>query len=476
MLPVCECLVDGDPDGFMAHFFTTDDLVTVFDGTGSVEKYVVDKVDYAALYLDHLQPCEDLIDPEALEKAVLGAGAQLSCADSAGADQAVLPGTKGSLAGLGLSVQQYLRLTFDLKIKTLIGGGVVDTSTRDRCIGPNLLEETWCDGAHMRITVFTCADGCIEGACSGDALCTPGKPGCDAAPGPAVVDAGQDITADSGDTVTLDGSASQGPNGAAPILFWKQLSGPPVVLKGANSAVATFEAPPYATELEFQLSALIAGEWSLPDTVQVTIIGPEPEPEPEPEPDAQPQPDPSGDHNDVVVAEPGPEPPSTTSDATPEESDATPPIPTADAGGCTAAPGPGNPRSKRSTLWLLGLLLSSAAIRRRVRGGRWGSTSEPVSVVESSAGMGTSGLAPVAVPFPSFVPEHPSGQIAKIAATHRKRLKIIASPSPCQSCAGSRASEGPQPLRGVYRLLARRVVGRAGRCGRGKGHQVLVFG
>jgi serine protease len=72
----------------------------------------------------------------------------------------------------------------------------------------------------------------------------------------------------SGSTQTLDGSHSTDPDGTIFAYEWTQVSGPPVVLNGAGSPVATFTSPAAGT-LVFQLK--VTDDDGLFSTAQVTI-------------------------------------------------------------------------------------------------------------------------------------------------------------------------------------------------------------
>ena len=74
---------------------------------------------------------------------------------------------------------------------------------------------------------------------------------------PPVASAGQDQTVNSGDSVTLDGSASKDPDGDPIRYSWVQTAGPSVNLTGADRDITTFTAPSniYSdTDLAFNLT------------------------------------------------------------------------------------------------------------------------------------------------------------------------------------------------------------------------------
>jgi len=76
---------------------------------------------------------------------------------------------------------------------------------------------------------------------------------------PPKASAGADQTVAEGDTVTLDGSSSQDPDGTIVYYSWTQIDGPPVKLDNANSARTTFTAPhagQLGSCLMFQLSVV----------------------------------------------------------------------------------------------------------------------------------------------------------------------------------------------------------------------------
>ncbi|ADO72841.1 myxosortase-dependent M36 family metallopeptidase [Stigmatella aurantiaca] len=91
--------------------------------------------------------------------------------------------------------------------------------------------------------------------------------------------AGADQTANIGDTVTLQGSATD-PEGEALSYAWTVVApqGTTVELTGANTATPSFTAPSVSAgqqlTLTFQLVASAGGQTSAPDTVTVTVSGP----------------------------------------------------------------------------------------------------------------------------------------------------------------------------------------------------------
>jgi len=70
--------------------------------------------------------------------------------------------------------------------------------------------------------------------------------------------------------ITLDGSGSSDPHGAALSYYWSQISGPPGTFSNAWAAQPTFYASALGT-YQFQLVVSNSSVGSLPDTVQVTV-------------------------------------------------------------------------------------------------------------------------------------------------------------------------------------------------------------
>jgi len=88
-----------------------------------------------------------------------------------------------------------------------------------------------------------------------------------------VADAGDDQTALTGATVTLDGSRSSDADGDELTYHWDQMLGPAVTLSDAAVAQPTF-VPSEASVLMFELTVWDTKAWSVPDQVWVTIDDP----------------------------------------------------------------------------------------------------------------------------------------------------------------------------------------------------------
>jgi len=85
--------------------------------------------------------------------------------------------------------------------------------------------------------------------------------------------AGSNRTVNSGGQVTLDGSASNDPDGDALTYAWTQTLGPTVTLSGANTSNASFAAPTVSSDtlLRFSLSVSDPGGLSDSATVAITV-------------------------------------------------------------------------------------------------------------------------------------------------------------------------------------------------------------
>lgn len=102
--------------------------------------------------------------------------------------------------------------------------------------------------------------------------------GCPAPPPSAVIqvpgptaEAGPTQFARGGQVVTLDGTGSLGPN-EQPILYtWTQISGPPVILNGPNTATPTFTAPTTPSVLTFQLAVSDPIATGTTDSVSILV-------------------------------------------------------------------------------------------------------------------------------------------------------------------------------------------------------------
>ena len=94
-----------------------------------------------------------------------------------------------------------------------------------------------------------------------------------------VADAGPDQFVVPSDAVLLDGSGSTDPDGHLPLTYhWKRTGGPFVILVGADTAQAAFQAPPYQSVLTFTLTVTdTLGLGGSPDHVIVYVgMGPSP--------------------------------------------------------------------------------------------------------------------------------------------------------------------------------------------------------
>ena len=113
-----------------------------------------------------------------------------------------------------------------------------------------------------------------------DLLVAEQRPGAVAGNIPPIAAAGADRSVAEGTrAVALDGSGSVDPDGGALTYHWEQISGPPVSLTGAGSAVARFNAPLVTadTDLRFRLRVTDpSGDSSVDEVVvKVTDVAPD---------------------------------------------------------------------------------------------------------------------------------------------------------------------------------------------------------
>jgi PKD repeat protein len=91
---------------------------------------------------------------------------------------------------------------------------------------------------------------------------------------PPVANAGPDKAVLQRTNVTLDGRGSSDPDGTIVAYAWRQVSGPPVTLSGANTSVATFTAPKVGSgtvTLVFELMVTDNNGATAADQVVVTV-------------------------------------------------------------------------------------------------------------------------------------------------------------------------------------------------------------
>ncbi|HUM10680.1 MAG TPA: FG-GAP-like repeat-containing protein [Myxococcaceae bacterium] len=87
-------------------------------------------------------------------------------------------------------------------------------------------------------------------------------------------DAGADLAAARGSTVTLSGWGSIDPDGDPLVATWTQVSGPAVALVDLGDGTARFKAPDVPAELQFQLTITDGEASPATDRVKVTVYGP----------------------------------------------------------------------------------------------------------------------------------------------------------------------------------------------------------
>jgi hypothetical protein len=90
---------------------------------------------------------------------------------------------------------------------------------------------------------------------------------------PPLANAGTDRTVVEGVVVGLDGAASSDPDGDVLIFEWTQTSGPAVPLTGADTATATFTAPPVSVPMALVFRLTVRdGQAVVDDTVAITVV------------------------------------------------------------------------------------------------------------------------------------------------------------------------------------------------------------
>jgi cysteine-rich repeat protein len=114
-----------------------------------------------------------------------------------------------------------------------------------------------------------CDDGNIAGGDGCSAICT-----LELADSPPIANAGLDQAVNEGQTVTLNGSASNDPDGDALSYGWSQIGGTSVALSALNVSQPTFAAPTVALggeTLTFRLTITANGKNST-DTVSISVV------------------------------------------------------------------------------------------------------------------------------------------------------------------------------------------------------------
>jgi hypothetical protein len=91
---------------------------------------------------------------------------------------------------------------------------------------------------------------------------------------PPTAIAGNDLTVNPGDVVTLDGSGSSDPEDSSLSYSWIQTDGPPVSLSGSDTSSPTFTVPSLTEEalVKFDLIVSDGGSDSSPDNVDIRVL------------------------------------------------------------------------------------------------------------------------------------------------------------------------------------------------------------
>jgi tetratricopeptide (TPR) repeat protein len=89
-----------------------------------------------------------------------------------------------------------------------------------------------------------------------------------------VANAGVDQTVNVGDTISLDGTASEDQDGNITSYSWKQTAGPSIILNNANTAKPSFTAPGVSSDTQFKFSLTVKddkGDSSIPHDTTITV-------------------------------------------------------------------------------------------------------------------------------------------------------------------------------------------------------------
>jgi hypothetical protein len=187
---------------------------------------------------------------------------------NAGADQTVPEGTRVTLDGSASFAPDGAGATLAYAWSQLSGPPVaLSDATQAR---PSFTAPAVGAGGESLEFRLTVTDG---GGLSGEAQVTVQVLDLNVSP---VADAGADQHTAPGQAVLLDGSASTDPDGANTIAgyLWRQTSGTPVVLEGAETSGASFVAPAAGAAgevLGFELTVTDQGGLQASDVVQVTM-------------------------------------------------------------------------------------------------------------------------------------------------------------------------------------------------------------